>query len=104
MEEEKLVERPLMSEEEFKEYIDSNKEEAFRKGFLTLKDYFCVHKFKSVRRAIKRGHISLLGDIYPRKPYNNRKNTSKRPGVHSRTLNELKRRIYGAINKKSRVQ
>ena len=93
MEEEKLVERPLMSEEEFKEYIDSNKEEAFRKGFLTLKDYFCVHKFKSVRR-----------DIYPRKPYNNRKNTSKRPGVHSRTLNELERRIYGAINKKSRVQ
>lgn len=55
-------------------------------------NYSAVSKFKSVRRAIKRGHVDLMfGIIYPDRPYNNRKPT---PG---RSYNQLKRRIYGQI-------
>ena len=54
--------------------------------------YTAVSKFKSVRRAIKRGHVDLFfGIVYPRRPYNNRKPTA------GRAHNELKKRIYGQL-------
>ena len=37
------------------------------------------------------------GMIAPKRPFNNRGNTSKRSGVHSRSMNELKKRLYGEI-------
>lgn len=52
-------------------------------------NYSAVSKFKSVKRAIKRGHVNLyLGNIYPDRPFNNRKPT---PG---RALNERKKKLY----------
>jgi hypothetical protein len=48
-------------------------------------------------RALKRGHITIDGTIIPRRPFNNRANTSKRKGVHSRVLNQRKRFIYNQI-------
>lgn len=53
-------------------------------------NYSAVSKFKSVRRAIRRGHVDLVfGIIYPNKPFNNRKSTK------GRSNNELKKKIYG---------
>ena len=52
--------------------------------------YQAVSKFKSVRRAIRRGHVNLyLGIVYPSRPFNNRKPS---PG---RAFNEKKKKLYG---------
>lgn len=54
--------------------------------------YSAVAKFKSVRRAIKRGHVDLmLGIVYQKRPFNNRQPT---PG---RSNNQLKKKVYGQI-------
>lgn len=80
MEEEKIIQQELMPESEFKEKIHdvavNNRKKLFddfRNGILHLVDYSGVKKFKSIRRAIKRGNVSIFGDIYPDKPFNNRK-------------------------------
>ena len=98
MEEQKIVERPLMSEEEFKDYMEKNRVDFvgdfYEKSILHLRTYEAVNKFKSVRRAIRRGHVSLDGIIFPKRPFNNKANTCKRKGYHSRTINERKKMIY----------
>lgn len=83
MEEEK-IERDLMSLEEFERYLKDNR----------LKTFEASSRFKSIKRALKRGHIIVTGVINPKRPFNNRANTSKRKGVHSRSTNELKKQIY----------
>ena len=91
MEEQKTIERPLMSEEEFKDYMEKNRvdvvEDFYEKGILHLRTYEAVSRFKSVRRAIRRGHISLDGVIYPKRPFNNAKHKKG-------SLNDEKKRIY----------
>lgn len=53
-------------------------------------DYGSVSKFKSVRRAIRRGHVNLyLGIAYPNRLFNNRKPTS------GKDFNENKKKLYG---------
>ena len=98
MEEQKTIERPLMSEEEFKDYMEKNRvdivEDFHEKGILHLRTYEAVGKFKSIRRAIRRGCISLDGIVFPKRPFNNKANTCKRKGHHSRTFNERKKMIY----------
>ena len=98
MEEQKTIERPLMSEEEFKDYMEKNRVDIvgdfYGKGILHLRTYEAVNKFKSVMRAIKRGQVSLDGIIFPKRSFNNRANTCKRKGHHSRTINERKKMIY----------
>lgn len=98
MGEQKTIERPLMSEEEFKDYMEKNRVDIvgdfYGKGILHLRTYEAVSKFKSVRRAIKRGHVSLDGIIFPKRPFNNKANTCKRKGHHSKTINERKNIIY----------
>lgn len=76
-----MNERELMSQEEFEKYI----------GVGQLKVFDADRRFKSVRRAIRRGHVSPLGEVYPRRPFNNRKSTS------GRKLNEDKKDIYEQI-------
>lgn len=93
MREQGEVERNLMDQEEFEKYItDSN----------ILKIFEAIGKFKSVQRAIKRGHVTIEGIIMPKRPFNNRANTSKRKGVHSRGTNELKKHIYEQIRQYQR--
>ena len=55
MEEQKKIERDLMSQEEFEDYIS--------KGIIVLHliTYDGVHRFKSVRRAMRRGHVTAEG-------------------------------------------
>lgn len=88
--EENKVQRELMSEEEFKEYIHN------RIMPLHLATYEAVRKYKSVRRAIRRGSVTSEGIIMPSRPFNNRKNSCKR-GNHSRQMNEEKKRVYASI-------
>ena len=96
MEEQKKIERDLMSQEEFEDYIS--------RGIIVLHliTYDGVHRFKSIRRAMRRGHVTTEGIIMPRRPFNNKANTSKRNGVHSRSTNELKKKIYGQLKQYQR--
>lgn len=55
---------------------------------LYLHNFSGISKFKSIRRAIRRGHISFKGIIYPKRPFNNRKN---------KPLEAVKRNIYHGI-------
>lgn len=64
---------------------------------LSIMIYDAVSRFKSVRRAQRRGHVTKYGTIAPNRPFNNRANTSTRKGIHSRRMNELKKTIYGRI-------
>ena len=99
MEEQKLVERPLMSEEEFKDYLRDNKvdivKDFYEDSILHLRTYDAVKRFKSVRRAIRRGHISLDGVIYPKRPFNNVKHKKG-------SLNNEKKRIYEQLKHRQR--
>ena len=63
----------------------------FKEGILpNFTNYHAISKFRSIRRAIKRGHVDLItGKIYPKNPFNNRKPTL------GRTHNELKKKLYG---------
>lgn len=54
---------------------------------------------KSVGRAMRRGRISIQGYLVPKRPFNNRSNTSNRAGVHSRTDNEFKKQMYESIRR-----
>lgn len=98
MEEQKTVERPLMNEEEFRDYIKENRvdtaKDFYEKNILHLSTYGAISKFKSIRRAIKRGHVSLDGIIFPKRPFSNKANTCKRKGHHSKAINERKKSIY----------
>lgn len=89
--EQKLVERPLMGEEEFKDYLKDNRvdivKDFYENNILHLRTYEAVKRFKSVRRAIRRGHVSLDGVIYPKRPFNNAK-------YKKGSLNDNKKRIY----------
>ena len=91
MEEQKTIERPLMSEEEFKDYMKNNRVDIvgdfYERGILHMRTYEAISRFKSVGRSIRRGHISLDGFIYPKRPFNNAKH-----GKNS--LNDRKKMIY----------
>lgn len=99
MEEQKLVERPLMGEEEFKDYLKDNRvdivKDFYENNILHLRTYESVKRFKSVRRAIRRGHISLDGVIYPKRPFNNVKHKKG-------SLNDEKKRIYEQLKHRQR--
>lgn len=99
MEEQKLVERTLMGEEEFKDYLKDNRvdiiKDFYENNILHLRTYEAVKRFKSVRRAIKMGHISLDGIIYPKRPFNNAKHKKG-------SLNDEKKRIYEQLKHRQR--
>ena len=63
--------------------------------------FAAAKRVKSIRRSIKRGKISMIGTFLPKRPFNNRANTSKRKGVHSRVRNEQKKEAYEFIKRKA---
>ncbi len=73
-----MEERELMSVEEFEKHIGAGQ----------LKIFDATRRFRSVRRAIRRGHVSPLGEGYPKRPFNNRSLTS------GRKFNKDKKEIY----------
>lgn len=96
MEENNLVESSPIEDAQFEEQIhnvaENNYQQMYKNfsenGTLYLVNYSGVSKFKSIRRAIKRGHCSMFGDIYPRRPFNNRKRNKKGD------ITNRKRKIY----------
>lgn len=61
---------------------------------LYLGTYEAVSKFKSVRRAQKRGLVTPYGTIAPKRPFNNRKRTL------GRNFQLKKENIYGQIKQR----
>lgn len=101
-EQEKELTQPI-SEEEFRKQIHeaaiANHQKVFddfEHGILHLRDYSGVKKFKSIRRAIRRGHVSIYGDVYPKRPFNNKK---RGPG----SITYTKRRLYEQFTHKNRA-
>jgi hypothetical protein len=101
MEEEKKLTN-LIPEEDFQEKVNEMEEanyenliEDFEQGILHLRDYSGVRKFKSIRRAIKRGHVSIWGDVFPKRPFNNRKRDKG-------SITYTKRRLYEQFTHKNR--
>ena len=101
MEDKKLI-NPI-PEEDFKEQIHqaalTNHQQVIEdldNGILHLRDYSGVKKFKSIRRAIKRGHVSLYGDVYPHRPF---KNIRTKRG----TPTYMKKRYYEQFTHKNRA-
>lgn len=94
MEEQKITERPLMSEEEFRKYMEDTKVDIvgdfYEKDILHLRTFEAVSRYKSIRRAIRRGHVSLDGYVYPKRPFNNAKHTRN-------SINDRKKVIYGQL-------
>lgn len=80
---------------------ESTHQEGMNDLTLSLVFFECVRKFKSVNRAFRRGHITDTGYIIPKRPFNNRANTSKRRGVHSRKLTNLKRKVYAELRQRN---
>lgn len=99
MEEQKLVERPLMGEDEFKDYLEDNRidivKDLYENNILHLRTYEGTKRFKSVRRAVRRGHISIDGIIYPNRPFNNAKHKKG-------SLNDEKKKIYEQLKHRQR--
>lgn len=90
--EDNKIERDLMGLEEFQKYVSHGRDNKITERLVTFEG---VSKFKSVNRAIRRGHRVSNGLLIPKRPFNNRSNTSHRKGTHSRVNNELKKYIYG---------
>lgn len=104
MEEQKLKENTPMSDQDFKNYLEKNRVdviEDFKNGILHLVTYEAVSKFKSIRRAIRRGLVTPYGTIIPKRPFSNKANTCKRKSHHSRKINELKKQIYGQLKQRA---
>lgn len=75
------------------------KESIIKEGmFLNLKVFDGVSKFKSIRRAMRRGHVTPWGTIAPKRPFNNR--SRKR---NTRPLQVEKESIYGQLKYRSKT-
>jgi hypothetical protein len=106
MEEKKLEQAPI-SQEEFEKKIhevaEANRrkiEEDFYgkepgKEILHLRDYSGVRKFKSIRRAIRKGYVSPFGEVYPKRPF---KNIKSKKG----SITYMKKRYYEQFTHKNR--
>lgn len=84
-----ITEVAPVSEAEFEEHLRNN---------INLKFLQCIVKFKSVKRAFKRGHITNYGYIVPYRPFNNRKHTEGRKD------NIYKKKLYQNITGKKVMQ
>lgn len=67
------------------------------KMMLYLAVYSAVGKYKSIRRAIRKGHVTSWGEEVPKRPFNNRKRTS------GRKLQISKEKIYGELKYRSQA-
>ena len=68
-------------------------EEVRETDYLHLLTYEAVSKFKSVRRAIRRNHVTPYGVIYPKRPFSNT-NTKE---------NRIKKQIYEQLRNSRRA-
>ena len=84
--------------EKIKDVVKHNRTtliENFEKGVLHLIDFNGVKKFKSIRRAIRRGHVSIFGEVYPKRPF---KNISRPNG----SVTYKKKRMYEQLKHRNK--
>ena len=67
------------------------------KMMLHLAIYSAVGKYKSIRRAIRKGQVTHWGEEVPKRPFNNRKRTD------GREMQITKERIYGQLTGRSQA-
>ena len=67
------------------------------KMMLYLAVYSAVGKYKSIRRAIRKGQVTHWGEEVPKRPFNNRKRTD------GREMQITKERIYGQLTGRSQA-
>ena len=67
------------------------------KMMLHLAIYSAVGKYKSIRRAIRKGQVTHWGEEVPKRPFNNRKRTD------GKELQITKERIYGQLTGRSQA-
>ena len=65
-------------------------EQEMKEQNFPLLTFEAISKFKSVNRAMRRGHVSPLGILYPKRPFNNRKD---------KPLENIKKEIYNGIKR-----
>lgn len=107
MEEQKVDTTKTISKEEFLKELEEGRakvrkkivEDFMRDGTLPRwNNYYAVSKFKSVRRAIRKGYVDLFtGVVYPKRPFSNKKPT------RGRKMNELKKQIYGLLKSENKL-
>ncbi len=79
--------------EEKKIMEEKVKEPIINEGMpINLKIFDGVQQFKSIRRAMRRGHVTPWGRVAPRRPFNNRTRSKG-----TRFLQLEKERIYGQL-------
>lgn len=104
---EELKEQAPVSQEEFEKQIhnvaQANLQKVYEdfygkepgKEILHLRDYSGVQRFKSIRRAIRKGKVSIFGDIFPHRPF---KNIKSEKG----NITYMKKRYYEQFTHKNR--
>lgn len=107
MEEQKVDTTKTISKEEFLEGLEEGRAKVTEKivgDFMSDRtlprwsNYYAVSRFKSVRRAIRKGYVDLFtGTVYPKRPFSNKKPT------RGRKMNELKKQIYGLLKSKNKL-
>lgn len=90
----RLEKLPTLTEEEKKLLEDKKAMELIKILNANLALTLRMSRFKSIRRAGRRNHLTPAMELVPKRPFNNRANTSKRKGKHSRYIAELKRKFY----------
>lgn len=107
MEEQKVDTTKTISKEEFLKELEEGRAKVrerivrdFRRDATLPRwsNYYAVSRFKSVRRAIRRGYVDLFtGAVYPKRPFSNKKPT------RGRKMNELKKQIYGLLKSENKL-
>lgn len=69
---------------------------------LYLTDISGIKKFKSIRRAIKRGLVAKNGLVAPKRPFNNVADKLKGTKREGKSINERRKAIYEDIKSKRR--
>jgi hypothetical protein len=87
--------------EEIKKLKDLNDNPTNLEGaaFIMRNLLIASHSVKSIRRAFKRGRFTHNGNLIPHRPFNNRKNTSKRRNADSRFVTTEKKRVYEYVKR-----
>ena len=81
------IERDLMDEGEFKKYLQ-------RVLSYNRISPEAIGNINLLKELLEEGHLPQYGRVVPKRPFNNRSNTSKRKGADSRN-NEVKKTLYG---------
>jgi hypothetical protein len=68
-------------------------------AFIMKNLLYASYAVKSLRRAFRRGRITQNGNLIPHRPFNNRKNTSKRKGADSRFVTTEKKKVYEYVKR-----